>query len=168
MAEGVAGTATLTATVSGTALTTVGRLQIVTNGTAISGQDYSLSSDTITIPTGATSANITISVIDDNFFEGKEFASFSIGETVGGLTGAAGATGLVIVNNDVTNTVVNAVTGHTKIINGLAGFSDANLIDEEFFAISVVNIGDVDGDGVTDIAVGATDDEAVDGVDNEE
>ncbi len=64
-----------------------------------------------------------------------------------------GAVYVLFMNHDGT------VKGQTKISDGLAGFSPTALGAEDHFGWSVSNLGDLDGDGVVDLAVGAVDDE---------
>jgi len=57
------------------------------------------------------------------------------------------------------------VKGHTKISDTSGGFT-ATLDDEDYFGVSLAHLGDVDGDGTDDLAVGAYyDDDDNDGSD---
>jgi hypothetical protein len=62
-----------------------------------------------------------------------------------------GAVWILFLNSDGT------VSSHQKISDTQGGF-DADLVDDDFFGGSA-RVGDVDGDGVTDLAVGARDDD---------
>jgi len=53
-----------------------------------------------------------------------------------------------------------SVKSDVKISDGLGGFTPSNLDATDLFGSSVANIGDLDNDGVVDLAVGARDDEA--------
>ena len=50
----------------------------------------------------------------------------------------------------------NTIKANTKIIHGSAGIDLAgiNLINDSNFGISVANIGDFDGNGINELAVG--------------
>jgi len=56
----------------------------------------------------------------------------------------------------------NNTKSHVKISDGLAGFSPEDLGLSDYFGRSVANIGDLNGDGVQDLAVGAEGDEESD------
>ena len=63
------------------------------------------------------------------------------------------------------------VKKHTKISDGLAGFeptTGGQSLDDDWFGSSVTNIGDLDGDGIQDLAVGAYGDENDNGGDDYE
>jgi hypothetical protein len=53
------------------------------------------------------------------------------------------------------------VSSDVKISDGLAGFAPIGLETGEMFGDGIANIGDLDGDGVVDLAVGAPQDETV-------
>ncbi|MBT4604313.1 hypothetical protein HOC01_01620 [archaeon] len=55
--------------------------------------------------------------------------------------------------------VNGSVSSNVKITDGMAGFSPSGLGNTDHFGSSITNIGDLDGDGVQDLAVGASDDE---------
>ncbi|MEK6914453.1 MAG: LamG-like jellyroll fold domain-containing protein, partial [Nanoarchaeota archaeon] len=57
--------------------------------------------------------------------------------------------------NDTNGTVKR----NTKISDGLAGFNRTELSTDDIFGYSVSSVGDLDGDGIIDLAVGAAQDE---------
>jgi hypothetical protein len=63
-----------------------------------------------------------------------------------------GAVWILFLNADGT------VESHQKISDGVGGFPGGVLVDKNEFGDSVVALGDMDGDGVGDLAVGAKDD----------
>jgi len=66
--------------------------------------------------------------------------------------GSSGAVWILFLNTDGT------VKSYQKISSTTGGFS-GNLDTSDSFGYSVASLGDLDGDGVTDIAVGATEDD---------
>jgi hypothetical protein len=53
----------------------------------------------------------------------------------------------------------STVKSNVKISDGLNGFNPSGLSTNDYFGISLANIGDLDGDGIQDLAVGAGGDE---------
>jgi len=69
--------------------------------------------------------------------------------TDSGATANTGALWLVVLNPDGT------VLGEEKIGNGEGGFPSGLLGTDHYFGNSVLNLGDLDGDSITDLAIGA-------------
>ena len=87
--------------------------------------------------------------------DGDEISDLAVGafrDNTGGTN--RGAVWILFMNNDGT------VKTQQKIADGIGGFSGA-LADDDEFGNALARLGDVDGDGVVDLAVGArTDDDA--------
>ncbi len=67
-----------------------------------------------------------------------------------------GAVYVLLMNSDGT------VKSHVKISDSLAGFTPSGLDGFDYFGSSLASLGDLDGDGVGDLAVGAIRDENTD------
>jgi len=81
-----------------------------------------------------------------------DIAVGAIGDNDGGGLGGQGAVYILFMNTDGT------VSSHQKISDTAGGFT-ATLDDTDNFGSSVTSIGDLDGDGVSDLAVGAQNDD---------
>jgi hypothetical protein len=109
----------------------------------------------------ATEGNFT-GILDDfdffgrsvatlNDFDGDEVTDLVVGATYdddGGIN--QGAVWMLFLNPDGT------VKSHQKISAAEGGFTGS--LNHDYFGESVASLGDLDGDGVTDLVVGATDD----------
>jgi len=76
------------------------QINLSTAGSAIVGEDYALETTQVIIPSGSTTANITISILDDPVYEGDENLVVSIGELINGLVGDPSSVAITIVDND--------------------------------------------------------------------
>jgi uncharacterized protein YjiK len=92
-------------TVTATAASAVASNQTVNlavTGSGITTGDYALVSQTITIPTGATSGSTTFTIVDDTAVEGTETATLTISSPSAGISlGSATTQNIVITDNDV-------------------------------------------------------------------
>jgi hypothetical protein len=94
-----AGSTTVTATLSSAYVAPV-TVSIGTSGTATFSTDYSLSSSSITIPAGSTSASITLTAIDDAVFEGDETVIMDIIAVTNGTESGTQQKTVTITEND--------------------------------------------------------------------
>ncbi|APV50804.1 hypothetical protein BWI17_14575 [Betaproteobacteria bacterium GR16-43] len=117
--EGIGPVVTVTATASSPVPTTQ-TVDIVVTGTGITGTDYTLSSNTITILAGNTTGSVTFTVLDDSDIEGPETATLTLANPSAGLVlGAPSFRTIQILDND------NAPPGAVKIyhIQGAGHYS---------------------------------------------
>ncbi len=108
---------TVTATAT-SAVATAQTVALAVTGTGITAGDYTLSSPTITIPSGATSGTATFTVVDDTLVEGTETAVFTISSPSAGIVlGTTTAQNLIITDNDgvVVPPVVTPPKNNTSI-----------------------------------------------------
>ena len=98
---------TLTATASST-LTSNQTVNLAVSGTGITGGDYTLSSTTITIPSGSTTGTATFTVVDDLQVEGTETATVALNTPSAGIAlGSPSSQNITITDNDVASATVN-------------------------------------------------------------
>ena len=116
----------------------------------------------ITVPDGTTDGRFVLSfpAVPDGL-DGTTYARFRLSTDAA----AANSTGVAADGEveDYVATITGASDGtvdsYLKVTDGLAGFVADTLETGDFFGSSVVNLGDLDGDGVDDLAVGAAGDE---------
>jgi hypothetical protein len=102
-----AGNATFTLTRTGATAAASAVTVTVTGGTATEGTDFTAGPYTVNFAIGATTATLTIPIVDDALVEGNETAVLTI-SAVGGSGGAVGAQAtntLTITDNDSTGTI---------------------------------------------------------------
>jgi len=103
--EGNSGTTDLVFTVSLTAAAG-GNATVnyaTSDGTAVAGQDYTAASGTLTVPSGATSATITVTVNTDTNYEADETLSMTLSGPSNLALGTASAATGTITNDDNAN-----------------------------------------------------------------
>jgi uncharacterized repeat protein (TIGR01451 family) len=92
---------TVTATASN-AVTSDQTVSLGVSGTGITGGDYTLSANTITIPAGTTTGSVTFTVVDDTVVEGPETATLTISNPSAGITlGSPTTQDIAIADNDL-------------------------------------------------------------------
>lgn len=117
---------TVTATASA-AVTGNQTVSLSVGGTNVTAGDYTLSSTTITIPSGATTGSVTFTIVDDAVVEGTETAVLSISSPSAGIElGAITSRNVTITDNDVPQTRIRDIQG-TAHISPLNGQSVANV-----------------------------------------
>ncbi|MFH1253067.1 MAG: Calx-beta domain-containing protein [Candidatus Uhrbacteria bacterium] len=104
VAEGI-GTATVTVTMTGTSYQSVSVNYATSNGTAVSGSDYTSASSTLTWTAGQTGAKtFNVSISDDSLDENNETVNITLSDVVNGtISDSAGV--LTITDNDDLPTV---------------------------------------------------------------
>jgi hypothetical protein len=109
--EGDAGTtaAVFTVTRSGTALWDASVDYATTPGTALSGFDFLSASGTLTIPSGETSATITVDVVGDTASESNETFTVDLSNPVLATLSGAQGTGRIM-NDDIPTVSIGDVT----------------------------------------------------------
>ena len=112
---------TVTASASSTLLNTE-TVQVTVSGTNITGSDYSLSNNTITIPAGSSSGSVTFTVVDDIVMEGTETAILTISNPSSGIVlGTTSIQNIVITDNDnsAPTISINVATTSNYVYGGL-------------------------------------------------
>lgn len=100
---------TLTATASAT-LTSNETVNVAVSGFGITAADYTLSSTTITIPTGATTGTATFTVVDDGVAEGPETATIALtGPSAGIVLGSPSSRTLPIADSSPPTTIITRI-----------------------------------------------------------
>lgn len=110
VAESV-GTATITVNRTGGSVGAVTVAYATSNGTALSGSDYTAASGTLTFAHGVTTQTFSVSVADDALVEGSEALNLALSNPTGGASlGATSTATLTIADND-TAPAISSVTG---------------------------------------------------------
>ena len=130
-----AGAVTVTASLSAASDTDV-TVPFTVTGTATDGSDFTISSSPITIAAGQTSADITISVIDDSEDEPDESVVISLETPTGATLGTTSVHTLTITDNDdpvpptvtvSTGQTVAEDAGTVSVIATLSAVSDSDV-----------------------------------------
>ena len=101
--EAAATVVTVTATAS-SAVSSAQTVSLAVSGTGITTGDYTLSSSTITIASGATTGSVTFTIVNDTQVEGTETATLTISNPSSGLTlGTTTSKTVTITDNDTSS-----------------------------------------------------------------
>lgn len=116
--EAFATAITVTATAS-VAVSGDQTVDVAVTGTNITGGDYTLSGTTITIPDGATTGSVTLTITDDAVYEGLETATITISNPSTGITlGTTTSDDVDITDNESLPDVTLGITGTPLAENG--------------------------------------------------
>ena len=97
-------------------------LSYLVSGTAISGSDYTALSGTVTIPAGATTATISIPVLDDAIVEGGETVTVTLTSVTSGLATLGAtlfATNTIADNDSASVTIANTTNAAEPATDGV-------------------------------------------------
>jgi Calx-beta domain len=97
-------------------------ISYLVSGTAISGSDYTALSGTVTIPAGATTATISIPVLNDLVVEPSETVTVTLSSVTSGLATLGAtviATNTIADNDAATVTITNTTNAAEPATNGL-------------------------------------------------
>jgi hypothetical protein len=126
---------TVTATASA-AVTGDQTVQITVTGAGISAGDYSLSSATILIPNGQSSASVTFTVQDDAFAEGAETATLTLTNPSSAIElGSPAAQDIAIGDNDSAGYFFSA--NDFSLAKGAARAISVTLNSQPFAAVTI-------------------------------
>jgi hypothetical protein len=160
LTPGTQPTVTLRATnTTGTAATLSGWIDFNNNGVF----DNASERAQISVPAGTTNGTFTLTFpVVPTGFTGRTYARFRLSSDVAAANPTGAATNGEVEDYVVTITGPSSGTvkanGATKLANG--GTNMPPLADLDGFGRAVANVGDLNGDGVADLAVGAYGDDA--------
>jgi len=123
-----AGSATITATLTGATAVTATVSYATSNGTALAGSDYTAVSGTLTFAPGATSQTFSVPIIDDTAFEANESLVLTLSNPVSATLRSPNPASLTILDDDGPPTVqfssatysVNESAGSATIVASLS------------------------------------------------
>ena len=120
--------------------------------TATAGADFTATSGTLTFAPGVLTQTITVPVLADSLYEPTERFTVTLSNPTGGATITVGVGDGKITNNP------NSPIGSQDIadlIDGTNGFVVNGINASDLSGQSVASAGDVNGDGVADVVIGA-------------
>jgi hypothetical protein len=108
----------------------------VVSGTASSPDDHDLVSGSVTIPSGATTANLSIKIVDDGVYEGNETVVVTLGKPTDATLGANTVHTLTILDSSAAPTVAWSAAAQTaaedagkvSLTAKLSGASNADVV----------------------------------------
>jgi hypothetical protein len=128
VSEGNAGTNTLAfpVTLSGAIGSAVTFTYATSGGTATAGTDYVAAQGTVTIPAGATTATIVVTVNGDNVDEADETVVLALTGAAGATLGAGQATGTIVDDDEVVvaPVVPTVSVADVSVVEGNSGTKD--------------------------------------------
>jgi hypothetical protein len=93
-------------------------LPFILTGTATNGQDYTISSNPLTIPIGAISKDIVINILDDTLYEGDETIIITMGTPVNATPGSPSVHTVTIQDNEAAPRVSFTTSSQTFMEDG--------------------------------------------------
>ncbi|MBD2461131.1 DUF4347 domain-containing protein [Oscillatoria sp. FACHB-1407] len=118
------------------------------NGTAIAGSDYTDNDSSVVFtPGGGLTRTITVNVTGDTILETNETFTVTLTSATGATIGTSTATATI--NND------EAIVNLSQLINSGRAVTFTGLASGDFTGGSVANAGDINGDGIDDLVIGA-------------
>lgn len=142
-------TTSITATLSAVMVVDV-TVALEFNGSAYRLLDYSTTATQIVIPAGSTTRSVTLTTISDERDEPDETIGVAISH-VTNATALQSQSAIVTITDD---DAADETGGYVKIADRTNGGPEVS--DDDQFGSAVASLGDLDGDGVTDLAVGAS------------
>lgn len=132
------------------------------SGTAINGFDYTIVSSPLTIPAGATSASIAVTIKDDTAVDGNKTLIVTLGTPTNATLGSTKVDTLTITDNDngaptdITLTPSNVAENATNVVVGTLAAIDPNVGDTATFSIQAGGQGSFFTISGNQLKVGAT------------
>jgi PGF-pre-PGF domain-containing protein len=123
----------------------------VTGGTATHGVDFTLTPGTLTIDAGNVSANVSITILDDQIDDGDESIEITISDPEGGRLGALTTFTLTIADDDTAGfTVEEDGAGTVVAESGATGAFNVTLESEPVAIVTLSVSSDDPGQAVVD------------------